>query len=268
MSGKVAIRVVKHKRLSEITDEWDRLAPIRYRQIMDGQDLTFWHVLLPTIIAAVLLRSPDAILDAGCGVGVLTDKLRDVAPRIVGVDPSKESIRIAREKFQRDGLEFHSSSIEEYAGGLGREEQFGVVVANMVMMDVMDLESFLIAVSQKLAPGGEFIFSVTHPCFWPAYYGYESEEWFKYDSELIVEAPFRISSEKIDLQSTHIHRPLADYVTELSKQNFAIRSLQEVRPPPDIERQYPKPWKFPRYIVGRCQSLCLTDQQLGSTARG
>lgn len=44
-----------------------------------------------------LERRPRAALDIGCGIGVLTDRLSRVIPRVVGVDISPRAIEIARE---------------------------------------------------------------------------------------------------------------------------------------------------------------------------
>lgn len=60
----------------------------------------------------------------------------------------------------------------------------------MVLMDVLNLDSFLEGVARRLRKGGAFIFTMTHPCFWPEYYGYRNESWFRYNDDAIVESPF------------------------------------------------------------------------------
>jgi hypothetical protein len=66
----------------------------------------------------------------------------------------------------------------------------------MVLMDVPALEQFMEAASKVLASRGAFLFSVAHPWFWPKYYGYADESWFRYSDEIFIEGPFRISQEQ------------------------------------------------------------------------
>ncbi|MHC1757201.1 MAG: class I SAM-dependent methyltransferase [Methanosarcina sp.] len=42
---------------------------------------------------------------------------------------------------------------------------FDVVVANMLLMDIPEIELFIFEVARVLKKPGNFIFSITHPCF-------------------------------------------------------------------------------------------------------
>lgn len=98
------------------------------------------------------------------------------------------------------------------------------------------------------------IFSISHPCFWPFYYGYAQEPWYRYDQEIIIESPFRITAEPdCNLASTHLHRPLEAYVRALVGENLSIEALHEPMPAPEIEALYSTPWAFPRYLFGICR---------------
>ena len=80
-------RKVEKKTISAIAAEWDALAPIRYQQIVSGADLTFTHVLAPAILSLASAENADTVVDAGCGVGILTDLLAAQARKVVGVEP-------------------------------------------------------------------------------------------------------------------------------------------------------------------------------------
>lgn len=245
------IRNVLTKNPREIYAEWDALAPIRLKQILSGKDLTFKYVLSPLMHDLVAMEGAKSILDIGCGVGVLTEELARGNADVVGVDPSRVSIELAREMFGKSAT-FRRGSAEWYASVT--KKRFSVIVANMVLMDALDLSSFVNAVAGLLRRGGVFIFSITHPCFWPTYYGYSEESWFHYNQELIVESPFKISNQQdCQLNSTHIHRPLEKYVDEFVKAGLVVDGLFEPYPTSDIGKLYPKPWRFPRYLVGRCR---------------
>lgn len=244
-------RHVNKKQGIEIQHEWDALAPIRFEQISSGKDLTFNHVLSPEILKLADEIGANSVVDAGCGVGILTGMLADRGYDVTGVDPSGENIKIARARFGGVAT-FIESSLEDFS-----QRNFGafdMIIANMVLMDVPDLRAFLSAVSAVLRDGGAFIFSIAHPCFWPSYYGYDEEEWFNYKGEFFVESPFRISSqENGDLVSTHVHRPIEAYVEAFLAARLQILHLREPLPTAEVQELYPRPWKSPRYLVGSCR---------------
>jgi 2-polyprenyl-3-methyl-5-hydroxy-6-metoxy-1,4-benzoquinol methylase len=244
-------RKVEKKSLAAIAAEWDALAPIRYDQIASGQDLTFTHVLAPAILDLASNERANTVIDAGCGVGVLAGLLAAQGSKVIGVDPSPNSISIAQTHFGQSA-DFFLGTLETYTASCCEEAD--LVVANMVLMDVLDLNSFIVSAYRTLRPGGAFVFSTTHPWFWPVYYGYADEPWFKYDQETVFESPFRISARPdLGLYSTQVHRPLENYVKAIIGAQFAIEALFEPMPTADVDATYPKPWQFPRYLLGICR---------------
>jgi SAM-dependent methyltransferase len=234
-----------------IAAEWDALAPIRLRQITSGADISYRHVLVPSILRLALNEAPATALDAGCGIGYLTDELAKHIGKVIGVDPSIESIAIAR-AYHSDRAVYYTETLESYSKQHAHSAD--LVVANMVLMDVLDLDGFIEAVRRVMRPEGALVFSTTHPCFWPSYYGYADEPWYRYDQEVIVESPFRITTQpECPLLSTHVHRPLSAYVQALRRSLFSIEVLSEPMPSADIEARYPAPWRYPRYLVGLCR---------------
>jgi SAM-dependent methyltransferase len=241
-------RKVESKTQKQIIAEWDALAPIRFQQIMSRQDVTFWDVLLPSVFSMLKLTKADTILDAGCGVGVLSALLHNEQRSVVGVDPSAKSIHIAQEQFS-PGAKFVVSTLEDYANR--NRPPVSVVIANMVLMDVLNLHAFLNAAFAMLRPNGSLIFSITHPFFWPDYRGYAAEPWFHYEEHATVVSPFRITSQPdCRLNSTHIHRPLEFYMSAFFETGFVTELLQEPMPPLDVAPKYRRLWRAPRYLVG------------------
>jgi len=244
-------RKIEVKPSTEIVSEWDALAPVRLRQITSGEDISYRHILVPGILELISKEVAATVLDAGCGVGFLTNLLAEHSAEVFGVDPSAESIAIAR-THHGERANFIRGTLESYS------EQnacsVDLVIANMVLMDVVDLSGFIAAAHHVLRPGGALVFSMTHPCFWPSYYGYARESWFRYDQELIVESPFKITAQPdCSMLSTHVHRPLSAYVQAFRSSLFSIEVLSEPMPSADVEAQYPEPWTCPRYLLGCCR---------------
>ena len=233
-----------------IKDEWDALSLKRFDQISSGSDLTYNHILVPEMLRLLGSRHFDSIIDVGCGTGVLTSLLAKKGTSIVGIDPSSKSIEIAR-NINPMTTKFFCSSIEKFA--IGRAPQFDAVIANMVLMDTIDLDKFVHALSIVTAAGGYLIFCITHPMFWPSYYGYETESWFRYDQQIVIEAPFRTSLDPHgDLVSTHIHRPLSMYFDCMRNYGFNIDTISEPMPSEALQIRYPSKWNFPHYLFARC----------------
>jgi 2-polyprenyl-3-methyl-5-hydroxy-6-metoxy-1,4-benzoquinol methylase len=102
-----------------------------------------------------------AVLDAGCGTGYLSGKLRDKGARVTGVDFAGRMIEIARA--DHPGIDFRVDSCTELA--TCADGQFDLVVANYVLMDTPDLEATMRAFARVLKPGGAAVLVFSHPCF-------------------------------------------------------------------------------------------------------
>jgi SAM-dependent methyltransferase len=151
-------------------------------------------------------------------------------------------------------LRFDPVAIEDLASTPDCRSVFDLVIANMLFQNVENLDRALRACVDTLAPAGALVFALPHPCFWPRYWGYEGEPWFHYQSELWIDAPFRISLEPdSDLRTTHAHRPLARYMAAFGKAGLIVEDLQEPMPAGDVEEEYPAAWQFPRFLLGRCR---------------
>lgn len=246
------MRSVINKQNDDIASEWDKIAHLRYQQITNGQDVSFEHVLLPSILSLSAHSDHSQIIDVGCGIGVLSEFLFQKSSRLVGVDLSLENIQIARQRLKHnEQTSFIQATIEDYARDV--DNRFTLAVANMTLMTGLSLTAMVKAVHKVLVPDGHFIFTITHPCFWPLYWGYAEEDWFDYNKEIIIEAPFKITLDSNqNLVTTHIHRPLENYIKALHTAGFVIDELIEPMPKPEIEHLYPEPWKYPRFMGFRC----------------
>ncbi len=240
------------KTLLDITREWDTLAPLRLRQLQSGQDWTYSHVLSPTILSLCGgSLAGSSVVDIGCGIGSLTRTLAELASHVVGIDPSVRSVALARSTAgAMPNLEFCASTIEAFADRRP-QHTFHIAVANMTLMDCLDLPAVLRATRRLLRNRGSLVATITHPWHWPKYWGYQDAPWFEYTKELVIEAPFRITAETTAHVSTHVHRPLQAYVDAVRDAGLSLTHLTEPMPPLDM----PGPsWSFPRYLAFRATS--------------
>ena len=232
----------------ELVDGWDRLAVERHRQIVSGEDISFHHVIVPTALSLLEGCEKNIVIELGSGTGQFTELLTTLAGNVLAVDPSKVSVSLAKEACSGiENVTLFECSIECAVDQL---TNFNVTsaIAVMSLMTAPDLPAVAQSLSIVLPPGGRFVAIMTHPWFWPQYWGYHDKKWFSYEKELFVEAPFKISKRSTEILTTHIHRPLEQYLSPFSEYGFYLETLIEPVPGAEVQEMYSKPWRFPRFI--------------------
>ena len=170
-----------------------------------------------------------AVLDAGCGTGYLSAKLRDRGARVTGVDLAGRMIEIARS--DHPGIDFRVDSCTELA--TLPDGHFDLVVANYVLMDTPDLDAAMRAVHRVLKPGGAAVLVFSHPCF-PQGGATVSEDgrqvsyhWdFPYfEPRKCVDPPWA----HFKTEFLWFHRPLSDYWKAFAAAGLAVVGFEEPR---------------------------------------
>ena len=108
---------------------------------------------VPALGAAALdLLDPkpgEAILDVGCGDGVLTEKIVEAGAKVIGIDASEEMIAAAKAR----GIDAYVAD----AQALDFHTQFDAVFSNAALHWMLDPEAVASGVFRALVPGGRFV---------------------------------------------------------------------------------------------------------------
>ena len=111
------------------------------------------------ILTETLGVDPDglAVLDVGCGGGLLAEEFAGLGCRVTGVDPSAESLDTARGHARASGLDI------EYVEGSGEhlpfpDATFDAVYCCDVLEHVDDLQRTLDESARVLKPGGVYMY--------------------------------------------------------------------------------------------------------------
>jgi 2-polyprenyl-3-methyl-5-hydroxy-6-metoxy-1,4-benzoquinol methylase len=124
---------------------WDFLAQLSELSRFSVLAGYMWH-----------LKPGGAVLDVGCGQGVLQRRLTSSCySRYVGIDVSGSAIALAREQ-QDERSTFLAADCEDYFPA----EQFDVIVFNEVLCCLRDPLRTVQRYSQSLSPGGLLLVSM------------------------------------------------------------------------------------------------------------
>lgn len=230
----ISLSILKRRSMSNFTldetrDFWNRAADDWEIQVGDEGDLNrrvnsdsvLWN--FAGDVAGL------AVLDAGCGTGYLSKKLRDRGALVTGIDFSERMIEIARAKYP--DIDFRVDSCSELRSV--DDEQFDLVIANYLLMDTPDLRGTMNAFNRILKPDGAVVLVFSHPCFPQGRAripenGVEiSYRWsFSYfDARKLADPPWaHFKSEFI-----WFHRPLSDYWKAFTAAGFSVVDFEEPR---------------------------------------
>ncbi|NNF13294.1 MAG: methyltransferase domain-containing protein [Gemmatimonadetes bacterium] len=220
------------EQLAEVRDFWNGIASDWQIQVGDDGDANRRLNSDPVLWDFAGSVEGRDVLDAGCGTGYLSRKLAERGARVVGIDLSDEMIEIARSRGPEIDFRVDSITVLHSVG----DEEFDLVVANYVLMDVPHLQEAVDAIYRVLRPAGRTVVVFSHPCFPQGERtdGADGEAIFTWTRSYfeplrIVEPPWgHFTSDFI-----WFHRPLSDYWKAFSAAGFAVTRFEEPRITPD-----------------------------------
>lgn len=157
------------------------------------------------------------ILDAGCGAGPLSAKLRERGAVVSGFDLSAAMLALARQRLGEDA----DLVVADLAAPLPyRDAAFDDVVASLVLHYLEDWSGPLAEVRRVLRPGGRLIASVNHPMLYTG---------LNPDADYFDLVAFSYDAEHAGRTVTYTnwHRPLQSMTEAFTDAGFRIVSLSE-----------------------------------------
>uniref|UniRef100_A0A182MYA5 Ubiquinone biosynthesis O-methyltransferase, mitochondrial n=1 Tax=Anopheles dirus TaxID=7168 RepID=A0A182MYA5_9DIPT len=110
-----------------------------------------------------------SVLDVGCGGGIYTEALAKLHANVVGIDPARHLIHVAKAHAEKqhdikDRCHYYEHSLEEFwQGAVGK---YDVVVLSETLEHVVDKSAMLKQVAAVLKPGGSVFISTWNKTIW------------------------------------------------------------------------------------------------------
>jgi SAM-dependent methyltransferase len=212
--------------------QWNSI-PHHVLESMDPEgDFCKRHLLNPTVLRMLGDVAGQRILDAGCGQGYFSRMLAARGGDVVGVEPALTlyDYCVAKERENPQGVAYYRADLCQT---LDVDWQFDLVVANMVFMTIPDWRTAMRHCIEALRPGGLFVFSLTHPCFEQA-----RESWLQAGHVAVRE--YASTYEIAGSYAPDFHRPLGDYLTEVSSLGCRIAQVVEPALAPHLVAEGPE----------------------------
>jgi 2-polyprenyl-3-methyl-5-hydroxy-6-metoxy-1,4-benzoquinol methylase len=228
----------------EAIRRWDRHARRLMANFTSEGDAHRIVLLNPVLFDLLGPVHGKAILDTGCGDGYLSRLLAQRGATVTAVDFSTAMLELAKARTPAHlAITYHQGNCEALAFLEGA--QFDVVVSNMVLQDLPDSEAAIAEAYRLVKPGGVYMCSILHPCFWTPESGWERDgagqkRYWRVDAyftEGRLEQPFPADTPE---PLFRYHRTLTSYMATLLRTGFGVEALVEPCPSPEMLRRYPE----------------------------
>jgi len=203
-------------------------------------------VLPPTLTAA-------AVLDVGCGEGLITRAVAALGATAIGVDPTAALIERARaaERAQPVGAEYR----QDDGATLSSVESATIdwVTAGLSLNNIPDLDAAIGSMGRVLKPQGKLAFTVPHPCFDAPHSGAVSVNGTprRLVGDYLVEGFWRTADPQSVRRAGNYHRTITTYVSALREHDFGLEVLAEPSPNEQVRKTSPHRAELPPFLLVR-----------------
>ena len=229
---------------------WDSAA-IAYQASRADGPLALSSFYEPVVLELVGEVAARRVLDAGCGDGHLARALAAAGALVTAVDGSSQMLALAAAHGGDDGIEYNAADLTRPLPM--PDGSFDVIVANMVLMDLPDIDIVMSEFARVLSRSGRFVFSLTHPCFFVSDWVHDEAGGKRHKAIVDYLAP---TVERMSFWGTtlHFHRPLSAYFDALARAGFVVDDFKEPVPSEAQVERRPE-WRHhrrvPSFVVAR-----------------
>ncbi|MBI5658450.1 MAG: bifunctional 2-polyprenyl-6-hydroxyphenol methylase/3-demethylubiquinol 3-O-methyltransferase UbiG [Nitrosomonadales bacterium] len=142
--------------------ELDKFSQLAHRWWDPNSEFKPLHEINPLRLGYIARIAPlpgKAVLDVGCGGGILAESMAALGAHVTGIDLGDKALQVARLHLLESGLkaDYRKISAEDLAAEHPR--QYDVVTCMEMLEHVPDPESTVRACAQLAKPGGHVFFS-------------------------------------------------------------------------------------------------------------
>ena len=144
-----ATEIAKFEAMASIW--WDRQGDLKALHDINGLRLNYINQRAPL--------TGKAVLDVGCGGGILSEAMASMGAVVTGIDISDVALGVARQHLSESGLqvEYFQASAEQFART--RSDRFDLVTCLELLEHVPDPASVVAACKTLVRPGGDVFFA-------------------------------------------------------------------------------------------------------------
>jgi SAM-dependent methyltransferase len=152
----------------ETRQAWDANAVYWDEKMGEGND--FVNLLeWPATLRLLDSQPGQRILDIATGNGLTARRLAALGMQVTAFDFSEELIKLAKARTGADlRIKYYAldaTDEDSLLGSLAASAPFDSAICNMALFDMADIEPLFHTLPKLLKPGGQFVFSLTHPAF-------------------------------------------------------------------------------------------------------
>jgi 2-polyprenyl-3-methyl-5-hydroxy-6-metoxy-1,4-benzoquinol methylase len=199
---------------ARIVESWRKNAEPWTTAVRRNQIASRVLVTNDAVLDAVASRSPQTVLDIGCGEGWLSRALSARGIRAIGVDVVPTLIEQAR---AAGGGEFRVASYEEIAAGT-LDVKVDLAVANFSLIGKESVDALIRRATTLLNPSGSLVIQTLHPVIArgdePYVDGWRQGSWAGCGNDFSDPAPWYF-------------RTLGSWVTLITESEFRIEEIRE-----------------------------------------
>jgi len=237
---------------AEVAQYWDKNADLWTEQVRHYRDAFREVFNNPAFLKFIGNIKGKVTLDVGCGEGYNTRIFARLGAKMTGIDISPKLIAHARDAEKKEplGIRYEVTSFADLS--IYPDASFDLILSTMALMDGADFDGAVREIYRVLRWGGDFYFSITHPCFMTPGFGWTAfqddpnvkltvSEYFS-KKQWIETWRFSQLPQPQDVPEfvvPNFGRTLSDYINPLLNSGFRLKQIDEPRPSAELCRQNP-----------------------------